>query len=105
MRPVQKLLIVSALAVIIAVGLSGPAPAASALVEVVGAAGVCGCCPATCAGGTYWGCWSSPEHPENGVTCIYLNSQQQHFNCLSCLNTATPATADKANHLQSLDNP
>ena len=92
MKPVHKLLAVSALAVLFAVGFGGSAPASSYRVEAVGAVSVCACCPATCSGGTYWGCWSSPDHPSEAVTCIYTSPAGKHFNCVSCLNTATPAT-------------
>lgn len=92
MKRIWKLLAISALVAIFAVGFGSSAPADAYLrFEVVGQAGVCACCPQTCGGGTYFGCWSSVDHPDNAVTCIYQTPAGKHFNCLSCLNSTAAA--------------
>jgi hypothetical protein len=96
MKSMGKLFTISALTVFFAFGLGRTAPAASSLKLSTGATAACSCCPSTCGGGTYFGCWSSVDHPDNAVTCIYTNSEGKHFNCVSCMRTTTeePATAD-----------
>lgn len=94
MKPIWKLVAVSALAVCFAFGFGGSAMADSYMeFRAASAAGHCSCCPSSCGGGTYFGCWNSVDHPSNAVTCIYQGSQG-HFNCLSCMVSATPAQAE-----------
>lgn len=93
MKSVWKLFTISALTLFFAFGLGRTAPAASATKLYTATASACSCCPKTCGGGTFWGCWSSPEHPDNAVTCIYQTSTGAHFNCLSCFRTVAEEPA------------
>ena len=93
MRPIWKLLAISALVVSFAAGFGRSAPASAYMrFEAVGTSPLCGCCPESCGGGTYFGCWSSVDHPKDAVTCIY-QANGKHFNCLSCINDASAAVS------------
>lgn len=50
----------------------------------------CGCCPKTCGGGTFIGCYHSISMPPNAVTCSYQDAKGNFFDCVSCL-LADPA--------------
>lgn len=93
MKSIGKLFTISALTVFFALGLGSTAPAASSMKLYIGATAACSCCPSSCGGGTYFGCWSSINHPDDAVTCIYTDSNGNHFNCLSCFRTAAEAPA------------
>lgn len=94
MKPIWKLLAVSALTAFFAVGSGNTASTDSYLrYQVAGPSSLCGCCPQSCGGGTYVGCWSSVNHPDNAVTCIYA-SGSTHFNCLSCMVSASATEAE-----------
>jgi hypothetical protein len=45
----------------------------------------CGCCPATCGGGTFIGCYHTIAMPPNAVTCVYVDANGKAFDCVSCL--------------------
>ena len=88
-KPAFMCLVVS-LALI--VPLLGASKAAGAAVEkapygALMAGGVCACCPQTCGGGTFIGCYNTINMPPNAVTCVYSNSGGGP-GCVSCLNAA-----------------
>jgi len=78
------------------VPLLGASKAAGAAVEkapygALMAGGVCACCPQTCGGGTFIGCYNTINMPPNAVTCVYSNSGGGP-GCVSCLNAALDTT-------------
>lgn len=92
MKSIWKLLALAAVAAIFVPGLA-VAHSASFEATRVAAAGMCGCCPASCGGGTYYACYNTITMPGNAVTCSYKNSSGGEFDCLSCMSAATPAEA------------
>ncbi len=61
------------------------------------AAGLCSCCPATCGGGTYYGCYNTVDMPPNAVTCVYKDAAGKLFECVSCLNASADTTTAALN--------
>lgn len=60
----------------------------------------CGCCPKTCGGGTFIGCYHSISMPPNAVTCSYQDAKGKFFDCVSCFladTTTTDATSAALN--------
>jgi len=45
----------------------------------------CGCCPKTCLGLTFIGCYPHIGMPPNAVTCSYQDATGKFFDCVSCL--------------------
>jgi hypothetical protein len=87
-----KSLAISMLLIMAALGVSHAMTAASPVLLAVDA---CGCCPKTCLGGTFIGCYHHISMPPNAVTCVYQGADGQPFDCVSCLladkNPATDA--------------
>jgi hypothetical protein len=84
MRNVSKC---AAVAVFLIMAVLSPGQAASAATAIVPsgellAIDVCGCCPATCGGGTLIGCYHTINMPPNAVTCVYSGKAGA---CVSCL--------------------
>jgi len=77
-----KSLAISALLVMAVLGVGHAATAASPALLAVDA---CGCCPKTCLGGTFIGCYHTIYMPPNAVTCVYRDANGNAFDCVSCL--------------------
>jgi len=53
----------------------------------------CSCCPQTCGGGTFLGCYDLST-PPGAVTCVYKDAAGNVFDCVSCiLDRADPTAA------------
>jgi hypothetical protein len=92
-KPTFMCLLVS---LVLIVPLLGASKAAGAAVEkapygALKAGGVCACCPQTCGGGTFIGCYNTIDMPPNAVTCVYSNSGGGP-GCVSCLNATLDTT-------------
>ncbi|MFL6235807.1 MAG: hypothetical protein ACJ76N_21940 [Thermoanaerobaculia bacterium] len=81
-----KSLAISVLLVMAAFAVGHAATAASPALLAVDA---CGCCPKTCLGGTFIGCYHTIYMPPNAVTCVYRDAAGNAFDCVSCLLAAS----------------
>lgn len=88
MNPFRKLVVVLALVTLATLASTSAAFTAPGVVLYQGAAaaGVCACCPATCGGGTFIGCYNTINMPPNAVTCVYADADGNASACLSCIN-------------------
>ncbi|HEY0556168.1 MAG TPA: hypothetical protein VGG20_18085 [Thermoanaerobaculia bacterium] len=86
-KPGFKFLVTSLFLIVALLGAGQAARAASAPMGLMTAIDVCGCCPVTCGGGTFVGCYNVLGMPPNAVTCVYSNSGGGP-GCVSCLLTA-----------------
>ncbi|HEX4965753.1 MAG TPA: hypothetical protein VF173_33395 [Thermoanaerobaculia bacterium] len=97
MRNLSKCLVTSvflALA-LLAAGHSASAAMAPTPPGELLAVDACGCCPATCLGGTFIGCYHTIAMPPNAVTCVYIKDGKA-FDCVSCLLASTTDTTEAA---------
>ena len=92
MNPFKKLAVVLALVALATLASGSTAMTATGATfysAAAGAAGgVCGCCPRTCQGGTFIGCYNTIFMPPNAVTCVYMAADGTAFDCVSCINKA-----------------
>ena len=98
MNPFRKLVVVLALVTLATLASTSTAFTSTALVLYEGAAarGVCDCCPATCGGGRFYGCYNTVNMPPDAVTCVYTDAAGNLFSCVSCINRAPVADTDVA---------
>lgn len=94
MNPFRKLAVVLVLVALATLASSSTAITATGATFYSAAAGggVCGCCPATCQGGTFIGCYNTIFMPPNAVTCVYVGADGKAFDCVSCINKAVADT-------------